>query len=134
MTSDIYDTLSEIGERERQSRETLATLALAVATAAKARKISPDDANELYATYYAASRGVAAKRLDMTDATFKVNASKLRTIIRAADPDLLKRVAAIYEQANVTRPTLYGAMVDACRRKIAGASTSDNALRELLRK
>ena len=97
----------------RKRAEVLPVFALELAKAAKRKEITADDAEELYLAYFKASTGL---KLKASDGSMRANTSKLRQIIRAADPELLKRVERIRSQAARYGPVrpLYALMVWAC--------------------
>jgi hypothetical protein len=86
--------------------------------------------------YYKASVGIT--NADASDNSVRVNASKLRQIIRAADPELLRKVAAIHEQMQKREPVrpLYHAMVDVCRHRLETGrrKVSDATIRRILKR
>ncbi len=104
-----------IGRAQRSRHEyfTMPNLAMMVAEAAKAGEVDEDSASEIYETYIKESTGLKPIR---ANPSFRTNCSKLRQIIRAKSPTLLKRVAKIHEanRGERIRP-LYPAMVDVCR-------------------
>jgi hypothetical protein len=126
----LYETLQEHGRAQRQCRKIMAQVAIDVARASKRGEVDEDDAADLYATYYRASTG--ARALKGSDG-IKVNASKLRQIIKAADPDLLERVMAMAERVpEGTRASTYAAMVNACRAKLDGRRVTQGLIRKLV--
>ena len=116
MTGKIDDRVKEIGRTQRHRYEglTLPVLAIAVAEAARDGEVNEDVAGEVYAIYIQESTG---QKPVPSEQSFRVNASKLRQIIRAKSPALLRKVAKLHGQVREkirVRP-LYPAMVDACR-------------------
>lgn len=99
------------------TRHVLPLLAMEVAQAAQNHEVSPEDALEVYVDYFKASSRL--KTIDPYDKGVQANVSKLRQIIKAADPDLLRRVTRIRDKLSAkyeVRP-LYQAIVLACRLK-----------------
>lgn len=130
--------VTRIGLKQSQ-RYCLPLLAMELATASSKRQITVDDANDYYLAYFAASVGPRlAKALAKQGNGVKVNASKLRQIIRAADPVLLRQVTAEHTKAarkgEPTQP-LYHAMVMACRHKnTTGKRPTGRALQNIVRR
>jgi hypothetical protein len=116
-------------------RHTLPEMATDLAERAKAGEIDPEDAMDLYLEYYRASMGVF--KADPTLNTARANASKLRQVIKAADPDLLRRVSDIYDQMHHKVPCrpLYHGMVDVCRHRLdTKGHISDATIKGFLKK
>ena len=132
MIQSLRPVMRNFGQRQRH---TLPQVAITIAERAKSGDVDTDDTMDLYLEYYCASAGVS--KADATSPTVRVNASKLRQIIKAADPALLREVSRLYEEMRhkvATKP-LYHAMVDACRYKLeAGKTPSEATLRKILRK
>ncbi len=125
--------LQDLG-RAQGSRGYLPEVAMELAIAAKAGQIEPDDALEAYVAYYKASSHL--KTIDPYCNTVKANVSKLRQIIKCADPQLLERVTrthrAMSRQGHVG--ALYPAMVNACRMQIQyGRKLTQNMLVRAIR-
>jgi hypothetical protein len=114
-----------------RSRSALVELAHLCATAADQNKIDVEDAAEIYREYLAGTRMGA----DTTGSSFRANASKLRQIIKSANPGLLKQVEQVYDKhAHQKSLPLYHVIIEAARRDVAGRSISEPALLQLVRK
>lgn len=115
--SKLTDKLRALGALQG-ARYVLPKLAMEVARAAKRRELSPEDALEVYVDYYKASSHL--KTIDPYDNGVKANVSKLRQIIKAADPELLERVTRVHAKVGEREQVkpLYQAMVAACRIKV----------------
>jgi len=134
MTRKKRTIMQDFGRRASASRHILPSVAIHVATMAANGEIEPDDAAEYYTTYFKAAADLA--HIDPTSPTVKVQISKLRKIIQAADPQLLHRVSDMHFKLHRKEPCkpLYHAMVDVCRFKLSSGRTtiSDTAIKRLL--
>lgn len=127
----LLERLRQFG-RQQKRMNILPMVALTLAEAAKCGEIDADDAQELYLEYYKNSTGI--KKPDVGSSSFRVNTSKLRQIIKAKDPALLRRVIKIHAQVSHERPTrqLYGLMVLVCRKKLnTGRAPPDEEIKKL---
>lgn len=133
----VLDTVRRLGKSQRQTYR-LPIVAMEVAQAAKRGDIDVDDAIDLYIEYMREASGI--KKWDPASNTIKANASKLRQIIKAADPDLLLRVERIHNTMRdkgelAPGANLYPAMVNACRLQVMyGKMLTDGRIRQLLQK
>jgi hypothetical protein len=122
--SKLTARLRVLGNAQRHLH-VLPKMAVLVATAAKNREVSPEDTLEIYTAYYKAASPL--KTIDPYSAAVRVNVSKLRQIIKARDPELLRKVMVerdkLMLQGKDVKP-LYHAMVDVCR----AANNSPRAL------
>jgi hypothetical protein len=107
------ENLAEHFGRLQRDRQTLPQFAIEIAKLAKSGEIDTDDAMDIYIAYFKVSSGL--RKPLPTDTGVKVNASKLRQIIKAASPTLLGRVMKLYAKAERDNRPLYPCMVDACR-------------------
>jgi hypothetical protein len=121
----------------RAASNVLPQLALEVAKAAARGAINEGHVNEIYLDYFQATK--PGEKIDPYSGAVKANASKLRQIVKAADPELLARVTAVHhkichKQPRTCRP-LYAAMVLACRIKISkGRRVSDAELARIVKR
>jgi hypothetical protein len=121
-----------LGLAQRDCGKIMGQLALEVAHAAKRKEIDPDDAADLYSLYYQTASGV---KPNPAERSFRVNASKLRQIIKAADPELLKKVIKIQETLpDSERRPLYESIVAACRARCQHKRISEKQLLQLILK
>ena len=130
----LNTTLVAFGAAQGQ-RDVLPKMAVELAKAAKRGVIDEGDAMELYKRYFAASARTSARALDQRAPNIKVNASKLRQIIKAADPELLARVTHIRERLRFEKScrSLYSCMVDACRMQLViGRKLTDAQIKGLI--
>ena len=119
--------------KARQDLQIMPKLAYAVAQAAERGEVDETDATELYTTYYSHT-GQAARHVEPTAPTIRVQASKLRQIIKAADTGLLDKVIEAHRQV-IDRKPLYPAMVDAARLQVtSGKPLSDRRIKEIVRR
>lgn len=115
-------------------RHTLPQVAIDIAQRAQNGEIDVEDTNDLYLEYYRASQGVTSA--DPTSQAMRVNASKLRQIIKTADPELLREVSEQFDtmRHRVKVRPLYHAMVDVCRYKLeTGRHPSKHTIARILR-
>lgn len=132
MSRSVTSKVTELAKLQRArgaGMGILATLALELAEAAKSGEVNADDAMDLYLHYARTATGI--KTLQASDPTIKVNASKLRQIIKARDPALLQRVIAMNN--TVVGGRLYATMVNVCRLRLTtGRKPSDAQIKRLL--
>jgi len=127
---DIIQRLTGYGKAQRTGRHLLADVALDLAHSAAHHEIDESDAMRCYLVYLKASTGAKA---DPADRSVRVNASKMRQIIKAADPELLQRVMSFSDRIPFgRRRSMYAAMVDACRLQLNGRRVTNGVLRKLL--
>jgi hypothetical protein len=124
----LDDDIAALGANRTNS--ILPTLALRLAEEAKAGNVEADQANNLFERYYTAGGKL---KIDTHTSSFRVQASKLRTIIKAKDPVLLKQVADIHGKSDGNRRSLYDAMVAASRWLVTrGTRPSARTLKEMV--
>lgn len=109
------------GRAQQTCRRIMAHAAIDIAHSAARGEIDETDADRLYTIYYQAAKGVKITTDNKCEAGFRVNTSKMRQIIKAANPELLVRVMKASDRVPMgRRKPLYAAMVDACRSQLAG--------------
>lgn len=129
----LKDEIVALG-RMRHDLRVLPKLAYLAAEAAERGEVDEDDAQDLYLTYYEHTQ-TAKRGVDPGEATVRVQVSKLRQIIKSADPELLDRVTKAHAEARGARKSLYTSMVAAARLQAAARQRlSDRTLRELVLK
>jgi hypothetical protein len=123
----LTSTIRDLGKAQA-SRGVLPQLAIEVSRAAAEHDINPEDALELYVDYFQASSGL--KKIDPFDNSVKANVSKLRQLIKAADPKLMEVVIRQHEKLakKVEVKPLYHAMVEAARYKSKTGRRPDIAM------
>jgi hypothetical protein len=134
----LFTLMHDAGCQRLALRGTLPDLALTLAGAAKQGAIDEGDVMDLYLAYMQASH--PRRKLAHSDPPVKANASKLRQIVKAQDPELLKRVTEVHQRL-VSHETpckaLYACMVDACRAALLrplGKPLSERAIVKLCKR
>ena len=133
MMPKLTDRLRLLGERQR-STQWLPRVALEVAEAAKKGEIDETDATSLYMAYFRASTGTHLNGA-AASAGIRVNASKLRQVIKCADPVLMRRVVKMWNKAGGKVRPLYPVMVDVARLAARlNERPSDRQIKALIKK
>jgi hypothetical protein len=121
---------------KQSARYVLPIVAVEVAKAARRGEVDEEDATDLYLAYW---EGTAAPgKIVPTADSPKSQISKLRMIIKAADPDLLDRVAILHEKCKREGEavlSLYASMVETSRVQASRhAKLRDREILEIIRK
>lgn len=128
----LDDEIAELGMN--RTNVVLPTLAHRVATAAAAGDIDEDSANEIFERYYT---GGGKYQVDKHTTSFRVQCSKLRQIIKAKDPVLLREVTRVHNEVEPggRKRSLYDTMVEASRFLVTrGTRPSARTIRQWVEK
>ena len=125
MRTRTFNAAVRLGKSVRIGRHALPTLALAAAQGAARSVVDEHDASDIYAAY--SERPVSR--------SYRVQASKLRQVIRAANPKLVMRVWTMHNVHRKHEPRgvqLYETMVNACRLYLTTRRCTRDDIAELL--
>lgn len=132
----MKDKLVEFG-RMRGEMGVMPRLAYYVAEQTAKGEVGPEDAMDIYTTYYSSTGFGRKVKVHKQSPNIKVQASKLRQIIKASELDgteLLDRVIAAHRQSTASGvQSLYNMMVEASRLRLStGKPLSDWRIKEIV--